>query len=504
MMGVDAEIEGLKASVSRYFPVYQVVVNPFAITFHVSADAATLDANFDALRQDLVPRNYVPSIVQEHGEVLVHVQRRPETRFRGVHLNLLLLVVTIGTTWVAGAVNWEFYTDTPWLSIDSMLWGFLSFTVPLLLILGAHEMGHYLTARRHHVRASLPFFIPSVPILGTFGAFISMRDPIPNRKALLEVGISGPLVGFALALPITVIGLFLNSTPTHLPAFTGSGEITMPSILYWWIQGFFPGSLVDPFRRHPTAFAGWVGLFVTAINLLPAGQLDGGHVARALFGDRQRYVSLAATVVLVVLSLFYIGWALFAVIILVLGLRHPPPLNDITPLKPSRKALGWAAIAVLVITFVPIPFLEVPSVASFSFEATTVPHAVLTELNYSSSPFSPGGSRVISLNINNTGDVAEGVLVSIDPQNLDSFGWTIRIDNYTRYRIGAPDLTEVNATETTISLNTTEFATLRISIHVPLDASPKNYSWAIQARIVEPNSGFTPGVQQLPVHIRVL
>lgn len=502
MMGVDAEIDGLRASVSRYFPVYQVTVNPFAITFHVSADPATLDADFDALRREFVPRNYVPSIVQEQGETLIHVQRRPETKFRGVYLNLLLLVVTIGTTWVAGAVNWEFYTDVPWLSLDSLFWGFVSFTVPLLLILGAHEMGHYLTARRHHVRASLPFFIPSVPILGTFGAFISMRDPIPNRKALLEIGVSGPLVGFALALPITVIGLFLNSAPTHAPPFTGSGEITMPSLLYGWMQGFFPGSLVDPFRRHPTAFAGWVGLFVTAINLLPAGQLDGGHVARALFGDKQRYVSLGATVLLVVLSIFYIGWALFAVIIIVLGLRHPPPLNDVTRLKPSRKALGWFAIAVLVLTFVPAPFLEVPSVASFSFETATVPHVVLTELDYNN--WSAGWMRTISLNVNNTGDLPETVRVWIDPQNLDSFGWVIQIENYTRYRPGGSELVPVGANQTSMALNTTEYATLRVSVAVPMGATPQTYSWAILAKVVEPNTGVASFVQQLPVRITLV
>src|SRR5437867_1846041 len=319
MMGMDAEVEDLRASVSRHFAVSRVVVNPFAVVFSVSVDPAALDAAFDALRRDLIPRNYIPSIVRETGETVVQVQKRPEPKFRGTYVNLLLLLATIGTTWVAGAENWQEYAGVPLLSLDAFAYGFVSFTVPLLAILGAHEMGHYLMAKRHGVRASLPFFIPSIPILGTFGAFISMRDPIPNRKALLEIGISGPLIGFALALPVTLLGLLL-STASPAPRSLGSGAVFYPSLLYGWMQSLFPQALTDPFRRHPTAFAGWVGMFVTAINLLPAGQLDGGHVARALLGERHRYLSWGAVLFLLFLgvSLGYSAWFLFALIILLL------------------------------------------------------------------------------------------------------------------------------------------------------------------------------------------
>ena len=501
MMGVDAEIEGLKASVSRYFPVTQIVVNPFAVTFHVAVSPDTLDASFDGLRQELIPRNYVPTIVQEQSATVIHIQRRPEPRFRGTHVNLLLLIVTIGTTWVAGAVNWQLYTNAPLFTIDSFVFGFVSFTVPLLGILGAHEMAHYLTAKRHHVRASFPFFIPSVPILGTFGAFISMRDPIPNRKALLEIGISGPLVGFLLALPVTVVGLFLTGGDVRPPAIpVGGGEITMPSLLFGWIQGFFPASLVDPFRRHPTAFAGWVGLFVTAINLLPAGQLDGGHIARALLGDKQRYLSWGAVLLLLALGLGYVGWFLFALIILLLGVRHPPPLNDLTKLKPSRQALGILAIAILILTFVPTPLIEVPAEPAFAFETATAPHVVLTELPVR---IMAGSSRMISLDLNNTGNVYERVDVWIDPQNLDSFGWTIRIENYTKYVDSAPQFVHVSDTRTSIELNATEYATIQILVQVPAAATSQVYSWAVIGKIVEPVTDSQALVVQLPVRITV-
>src|SRR5437867_4610600 len=319
MIGMDAEVESLRAAVSRHFAVSQIIVNPFAVTFHVGAEPPAIDGAFDALRKELMPRGFIPSIVREPTGYVIHVQKRPETKFRGNQVNVLLLFATIGTAWVAGAWNWQQYANVPFLSPESIAYGFVSFTVPLLAILGAHEMGHYLMAKRHGVRASLPFFIPSIPPLGTFGAFISMRDPIPNRRALLEIGISGPLIGFAIAIPVALLGLLL-STASPAPRSLGSGAVFYPSLLYGWMQSLFPQALTDPFRRHPTAFAGWVGMFVTAINLLPAGQLDGGHVARALLGERHRYLSWGAVLFLLFLgvSLGYSAWFLFALIILLL------------------------------------------------------------------------------------------------------------------------------------------------------------------------------------------
>jgi len=482
MLGVDTEIEAIKASVSRYFPITQIVVNPFALTFHVAPDSGRLDANFDSLRQELVPMNYVPSIVSEKGEVLIHVQKRAETKFRGAYLNLLLLVATIGTTSVAGAVNWSLYASVSFWSLESFALGIASFTVPLLLILGAHEMGHYYVAKRHRVRASLPFFIPSVPILGTFGAFISMRDPIPNRRALLEIGIAGPLVGFALAVPITIIGLFLTAADPRAPILGGGGEITTSSLLYGFLQALVPESVLDPFRRHPTAFAGWVGFFVTAINLLPAGQLDGGHVARALVGEKARYLSWGAVFLLLVLGVMYAGWFLFALIILLLGARHPPPLNDITRLRPSRKVLGVLAFVVLALTFVPQPFIEVPTTTTFAFETTDIPH---TRIETMAVTIPGGASSLLALNLNNTGNVPIRVRVGIDPRNLDIIGWAIRIHNYTLYGPGSPREVGVDADETVISLNVTEYATVRVSVVVPPIPPAMPPTFEIWGRIVD-------------------
>src|SRR5947199_371678 len=155
-----------------------------------------------------------------------------------------------------------------------------------------------------------------------------MRDPIPNRRALLDIGVSGPLVGFAIAIPVTLAGLALSTASTAALPPNAVGEAIRPSILFSFLSLFFP--LPSSFSLHPLAFAGWVGLFVTAINLLPAGQLDGGHLARALLGRRQFYISWAAALILFGLSAFYPGWFIFGFLILMLGVRHPPPLNDIS------------------------------------------------------------------------------------------------------------------------------------------------------------------------------
>src|SRR5438874_4341660 len=368
VLSAEAEVESLRNSVAKHFEVYGVLVTPLALTFQVRAPPAGIDGPFDALRQELVPKDYIPTITQERGELLVHVQRRPKARFAGVQVNLVLLIVTVLTIlFFGGAWNWADYSGKPILSAESIGHGAAFFPVPLLASLGSHERGHYLVAKRYHVRASLPFFLPSIPPLGTLGAFISMRDPIPNRRALLDIGVSGPLVGFAIAIPVTLAGLALSAA-SPASGLTLAGE-AQPSLLFRGLSLFFPLPQTLLTHPHPLAFAGWVGLFVTAINLLPAGQLDGGHVARALLGSRQLYLSWSAVLILFGLSLFYPGWFLFGFLIFILGVRHPPPLNDLTRLDPGRKLIGIAAVAILIVTFVPQPFVTVASERGIMFEA---------------------------------------------------------------------------------------------------------------------------------------
>jgi len=455
VLSAEAEVESIRTAVAKHFDVYGVIVTPLALTFQVRVPPAGVDTPFDGLRQELVPKDYIPTITQEKGETLVHVQRRPKGRFAGVQVNVALLLVTVLTiVFFGGAWNWADYSGKPILSAESIGYGAVFFSLPLFAILGCHEMGHYVVAKRYHVRASLPFFLPSVPPLGTLGAFISMRDPIPNRRALLDIGVSGPLVGFAIAIPVTLAGLALSTASTVLRP-NAVGEAIRPSILFSFLSLFFP--LPSSFSLHPLAFAGWVGLFVTAINLLPAGQLDGGHVARALLGRRQFYVSWAAVLLLFGMSIFYPGWFIFGFLILMLGVRHPPPLNDLTRLDPARKLVGIVAVAILIVTFVPQPFAPVGSQRDLAFEAVPgFPFPINATIALASS------IRLVFA-LNDTGAAPENVVVNLRENNLNEFGFVIR---FTALQIGTAT-TLVNTDTLTFRLNVSQRAVLDLNVTAP-------------------------------------
>ncbi len=477
MPSADEEVENLKATVSRHFRVDGVVVTPLALTFQVTALAGEVDGAFDALRQELMPRGYIPAITRERGELLVHIQRRPPMRFASLQVNLVLLLLTLLTTILfGGAWNWSEYAGKPLLSAESILNGAVFFSAPLLAILGFHEMGHYLVAKRHKVRASLPFFLPSLPPLGTFGAFISMRDPLPSRKALLDIGASGPLVGFAIAIPVTIAGLFLTAAdPRPLPPLNGTLQFIQPSMFYAFLGLFFP--VPQNTALHPLAFAGWVGLFVTAINLLPAGQLDGGHIARALLGPRQHYVSWAAILLLFVMGSWYAGWFIFGFLILMLGVRHPPPLNDLSRLDAGRKLIGIAAAAILLLTFVPQPFVLVEAPRGAAFE--TVDGEPLSRL---AQEVALGSSTTLTFALNHTSAVTERVNLSILPMNLDSAGFTLLV---TEVLVGN-DTLAVNAPYAELALGPHARAIVRLEVTAPtsLPVVPSDWDFKVQAVIL--------------------
>jgi len=377
-------------------------------------------------------------------------------RFARRQVNLLLLLLTIPSiVFFGGAWNWSSYSGEPILSAASIGYGSLFFSLPLLTILGSHEMGHYLVAKRYKVQASLPFFLPSLPPLGTLGAFISLRDPIPNRRALLDIGVSGPLVGFAIAIPVTLAGLALSTASPSLPPSV-AGEQIQASLLFNFLSLFFP--LPDSFVMHPLAFAGWVGLFVTAINLLPAGQLDGGHVARALFGRNQFYLSWAAILLLFTMSYFYIGWIFFAFLILMLGARHPPPLNDLTRLDPLRKLVGIGAVAILLLTFVPVPFVMVSEGRNLAFEA--LDGSPLAE----NRTVALGATISISFTLNNTGAVREQVAVTAKEYNLGAIRFVIV---FTSFQIGSIQTNVSTDTIPALSLAAGQRVVLVLNVTAP-------------------------------------
>jgi membrane-associated protease RseP (regulator of RpoE activity) len=300
----------------------------------------------------LLPPEIRPELFREPESVPPWPAPQPPRRL--LHLGLFL--ATVLTTIIAGAIQ----QGVNPLETPGLLYKGIPFSFTLLLILGTHEMGHYLVSRRHHLDVSLPYFIPAPPIpfiIGTFGAFIRIRSPIRDKRALLDVGCAGPLAGVLVSIPVILVGLKL-STITVMGRGEGGitlGEPLLFKLLSWLALG--PLTPQADVILHPVAFAGWIGLLVTALNLMPVGQLDGGHVAYALFPQYHRYISIGVLGLLAVSGLlFWKGWLIWAVLLFFLGWRHPPPYHSWVPLDQSRRLLGIITIVVFVLTFTPAPF----------------------------------------------------------------------------------------------------------------------------------------------------
>ncbi|MFQ5957388.1 MAG: site-2 protease family protein [Candidatus Brocadiales bacterium] len=235
----------------------------------------------------------------------------------------------------------------------------------IMTILLSHEMGHFVMCRKYGVEATAPFFIPvPFPPFGTFGAVIKMKGHIPNKRALFDIGAAGPLAGLFFAVPTAVIGLSLSEVravpTTEDTHYLGLGE----PFLFTWIARVVIGEVPEglDIYLHPVAFAGWAGLFVTALNLLPIGQLDGGHIIYALFGKNSEFVYKLGIFAFCCIALFYYpGWILFAMLLLVFGFRHPAPIDEVSRLDTRRKMLGVALLVIFAICFTPTPLkLEAP------------------------------------------------------------------------------------------------------------------------------------------------
>lgn len=277
-------------------------------------------------------------------------------------VNLLLFVLTLLSTLGAGSMvagSFPFVTFDPLVEPGRLLDG-VPFAVTLLAILGFHEFGHYFTARAYGAAVSLPYFIPAPPpifLFGTLGAVIRMRSPARDRNSLFDIAAAGPLAGMLVAIPAVWLGLLWSRVgPVPSGGVMSFGDSLLMRGMTWAMFGPIPpGS--DVFV-HPVALAGWVGFFVTALNLIPVGQLDGGRIAYALFGAWHRNVSLGAFVALLLLGALSgsPNWFVFALLIAVLiRFHHPPPLDDITPLSPGRYAVGVLCLLLLILLIPPVP-----------------------------------------------------------------------------------------------------------------------------------------------------
>lgn len=284
-------------------------------------------------------------------------------------LNILLFIITVFSTFFVGftwSINYKYAevlddaADFP-LSVDmfldpQILILSLIYAVVLIGILLGHELGHFLACLYYRIDATLPFFIPAPTLIGTMGAFIKIRSPITKKKQLFDIGVAGPLTGFILAVPTLILGLSLSKAVAPLPR-EGSYILGEPLLLKLVGSVVFKGVSPDSdVILHPIAFAGWVGILVTALNLFPIGQLDGGHVFYAMLGQKSRQYSRYILAAFVVMGIFFwIGWLVWALLISVLGVKHPRILDEDVPLSPRRKIIGFMLVIIFILSFIPDP-----------------------------------------------------------------------------------------------------------------------------------------------------
>jgi membrane-associated protease RseP (regulator of RpoE activity) len=384
------EIEELTRFVSRVFRIEDVTSGDPQRGFLARYRGQLLDEDsaelYDRLADSLAPHNILPLFKIEDGRHVIYLAPKPaDPKKDKISTNLILFALTVFSVMLAGvAVPAELCND----STGALLYMFKNiltgwpFALSMLGILLTHELGHYFISRHHKTPATLPYFIPfPLSPLGTLGAAILMRGTPKNKRVLFDIGVAGPLAGLIVALPVLFFGLSLSTVkPIALSAcgvslegnsllylfakYVTFGQLlpapVEPQGILYWLKYFFTGQPIpvgglDVFI-HPVAFAGWVGILVTALNLIPAGTLDGGHVVYALFGDKAKKAFPFIIGLLVVLGIFWSGWWLWAVLLFWLGRVNAEPLDQITTLDPTRRLVALAIIIIFVLVFMPVPF----------------------------------------------------------------------------------------------------------------------------------------------------
>ncbi len=467
-----------------------------------------IDVQFENLRlafkatTSLGAERTFPMLRRAGDELVLVILPQPSFDYVKEKINLYLLIATIFTTTWAGAMWWASYSDSSVLDTDwwwlrilittDFLMGFLTFSLPLMAILGAHEMGHYYYAKKHNLDASLPFFLPMPPMLfpfGTMGAFISIREPIPNRKALLDVGASGPIAGLLVAIPVTLLGFWLteqNAVPVPVDSgdslFLGSSFFF--NALHELGEMFYPSS--GDYLSHPVVLAGWTGFFVTALNLLPAGQLDGGHIARALLGPKANGLSYTVIFLLIVMTFYGIpgfgppfsGWAIYAILIFFLGTSHPPPSEELSKLDSSRIGVGVLTGLILLTTFTPSPIYAVESPFSLDIDVDQTNFIpVLNQTNQT------------SIRILNNGEVEAWDNISVKISSLDNFTIDIRVDYVNSSDLESellstsPEFSKYVYEEDsnlTFNLTSKSYVNLTLSVTMDSEVEPGDYNFDIE------------------------
>ena len=347
--GLSTEInfEQLREMVESEFTVDEGLIEYNVSTFYVRSSQDSKRA-FLRLVKRLDAFELVPVLRDNEGKVVLQIVRKPPAKSSRKIINWVLFLATIGTTLITGYI----------LSLDlaNPLEGAVMFAVALLGILGSHEMAHKVAANMHGIESTLPYFIPGPPPpigIGTFGAVIQQKSLAPNRDALFDLGASGPIVGFIVSIIVTIIGVPLSS----LKVWEGESVLPGSPLLFGVLANIFPpsgtGNLI---LLHPVAFAGWVGMFVTLMNLIPAGMLDGGHTIRSMLGPKvSRFLSIIVIIIIFALNP-YLYWLIAMLAFFFSSQRHPGPLDDVSKLTTSRKLVTVAVILIFVLCLAPMWF----------------------------------------------------------------------------------------------------------------------------------------------------
>ncbi len=328
----------IREHISEYFDVGGFQTTPEGSFFVIS------DYNHDKfsnLIKDLDVLGYIPFMESYAGSYRIGIATRPENGESRIHMNVILFMATVFTTIYAG-----------YLFAGHNLFDGVAFAIALLGILGIHETAHYYAARKHKVKSTLPYFIPAPTLIGTFGAVINVKSPIPDRNSLFDLGFSGPLAGIIVAIPVLIIGIHLS---TIVPIASQTVALSNPpiiTILMYFMLPPIPAGYA--LQIHPLVFAGWVGIIVTLLNLMPIAFLDGGHIVRSLFTERiHKIISIIG--VLVTLVLQWYPMAVLMMLILVLNKRHPGALDDVSRLTLWRKGMAVVMLIIFILCLTPAP-----------------------------------------------------------------------------------------------------------------------------------------------------
>lgn len=343
----QTDFEKITQLVSAHFQTEESFLEHGIPTYYLKQPQETKQS-FLKLLKELDGMKLLPFLRRIDRRIVLRVIPKPSVKPSNVLINWLLFFATIGTTFATGYFLSLDFVDRGLMS--SPFIGAAAFTIAIMTVLGAHEMGHKLTANRNGIEATPPYFIPGPPSIGgvlgfgTFGAVIMQKSLPPNKDSLFDIGSSGPIIGFIIAVIASIVGLILS--PMY--PITGT-EGFIPSPLIFDLLGIFLMKLpADHYALlHPVAFAGWVGMFVTMLNLLPAAMLDGGHVARSVFGDRARSVLTVLSVLFLALQDF---WVMAIFVLFMSTYRHPGPLDDVSGLSTRRKLMAAALVVIFILT----------------------------------------------------------------------------------------------------------------------------------------------------------